>query len=163
MTTTDFTTTLVTDQSPKEVFAAITNPREWWSEEIKGGTEKLNDEFDYHFEDLHSCKMRLTEVVPDKKVVWLVLENYFKFTKDKTEWTGTKISFDISKKDGKTQLVFTHHGLTPEYECYDICEDAWTNYIQQSLRSLITTGKGNPNRTGKPTTETEEKLRANVH
>jgi len=159
MTTQDFTTTLLVDQSPKEVFHAVINPREWWSEEIEGNTEMLNDEFDYHFEDIHICKMRLTEVVPNQKVVWLVLENYFKFTQDTTEWTGTTISFEISEKNGKTQLVFTHHGLTPEYECYDICNDGWTNYIQYSLASLVKTGKGTPNSTGNPTTETEEKLR----
>jgi len=33
----------------------------------------------------------------------------------------------------------------PAYECYKICFDAWTNYIQNSLRNLITTGKGQPN------------------
>ena len=159
MTTTDFTTTLLVDQSPKEVFHAVINPRGWWSEEIEGNTEMLDDEFDYHFEDIHICKMKLTEVVPNQKVVWLVLENYFKFTKDTTEWTGTTISFEISEKNGKTQLVFTHHGLTPEYECYDICNDGWTNYIQHSLASLVKTGKGTPNSTGHPTTETEEKLR----
>ena len=89
--------------------------------------------------------MKLIEVIPDKKVVWLVLDNYFKFTKDKSEWKGTKIIFEISQKDNKTQIRFTHLGLVPEYECFDICRDAWTNYIQNSLCSLITTGKGQPN------------------
>ena len=89
-----------------------------------------------------------------------MLNNYFKFTKDKTEWTGTKIIFDISQKDGKTQLVFTHKGLVPSYECFEICRDAWTNYIQNSLRNLITTGKGQPNGKGKPQTEDEKKIGA---
>ena len=160
MTAPDFTTTILVDQSPKEVFNAISNVRGWWSEEIEGGTEKLNDEFNYHYEDIHSCKMKLTEVVPGKKVVWLVLDNYFKFTKDKSEWIGTKIIFDISEKDNKTQLIFTHQGLVPEYECFDICKNAWTTYIQNSLRSLITTGKGMPNGKDKPQTENEKELSA---
>ena len=105
MSASDFTTTLLVDQSPKEVFRAITNVRGWWSEEIEGGTEKLNDEFTYHFEDIHRCKMKLIEVVPDKKVVWLVLDNYFKFTKDKSEWKGTKVIFEISQKDIKQYCV----------------------------------------------------------
>ncbi|MES2277168.1 MAG: SRPBCC domain-containing protein [Bacteroidota bacterium] len=154
----DFTTTLLVDQTPHQVFNAINNPSAWWSEEIVGGTEKLNDEFDYHFEDIHICKMKLTEVIPDKKVVWLVMENFFKFTTDKTEWIGTSISFELSEKDGKTQLCFTHHGLVPAYECYDICYGAWTSYIQNSLRSLITTGEGLPNKKGTPRTADEEKL-----
>jgi hypothetical protein len=160
MTTPDFTSTLLVDQTPAEAFNAINNVRGWWSEEIEGSTEKLNDEFKYHFEDIHSCKMKLIEVIPDKKVVWLVMDNYFKFTKDKSEWIGTKISFEITKQDNKTQIRFTHHGLVPEYECYDICFDAWTGYIQNSLRSLISTGKGQPNGKDKPQTKNEEKLLA---
>jgi hypothetical protein len=89
--------------------------------------------------------MKLIEVIPDKKVVWLVLDNYFNFTEDKTEWTGIKIEFEISEKENKTQVHFTHWGLVPAYECYDICFDGWSNYINNSLRSLITTGKGQPN------------------
>ena len=158
MSTSDFTTTLLVDQSPKEVFRAVTNVRGWWSEEIEGGTEKLNDEFTYHFEDIHLCKMRLIEVVPDKKVVWLVLDNYFKFTKDKSEWKGTKVIFEISQKEDKTQLRMTHQGLVPAYECFEICRDAWTSYIQNSLRSLIVNGKGQPNGKDKPRTENEKEL-----
>jgi len=141
----DFTTTIVVDQTPEEVFNAVINPRGWWSEEIEGGTERLNDEFNYHYKDAHISKMKLIEVIPNKKVVWLVMDNYFEFTKDKKEWTGNKIVFEITKKGNRTQLQFTQMGLVPEYECYDICQNAWGNYINNSLRKLITTGKGEPN------------------
>jgi len=150
MTTKDFTTTILVDNTPEEVFNAINNVRGWWSEEIEGSTDKLNSEFDYHYEDVHSCKMKIIELAPNKKIVWSVLDNYFKFTKDKSEWKGTKIIFDIAKKDNKTEMRFTHEGLVPAYECYEICRDAWTGYIQKSLRNFITTGKGQPNATGKP-------------
>lgn len=149
MTTTDFTTTILVDQTPKEAFNAINNVRGWWSEEIEGSTNTLNDEFKYHYGDLHRCKMKLIEVITDKKVVWLVMDNYFEFTKDTSEWTGTKISFEISKKDNKTQIRLTHLGLVPEYECFDICSNGWTHYIQDSLSNLIATGKGLPNGKGK--------------
>ena len=150
MATKDFTTTILVDNTPEKVFNAINNVRGWWSEEIEGLTDKLNSEFDYHYEDVHSCKMKIVELVPNKKIVWLVLNNYFKFTKDKSEWKGTKIIFDIAEKDNKTEMRFTHEGLVPAYECYEICRDAWTGYIQKSLRNFITTGKGQPNATGKP-------------
>lgn len=141
----NFTTTIVVDQSPSEVFNAITNVRGWWSKELEGRSEKLNDEFTYHYKDVHRCKMKLIEVDPGKKVIWLVLDNYFSFTNDKSEWTGTKIIFDITEQDGKTTLRFTHQGLVPEYECYTACVNGWSQYIQKSLLSLITTGKGQPN------------------
>jgi len=158
MKTSDFTTTTLVDQTPEEAFNAINNVRRWWSEEIEGSTDKLNDEFKYHYEDVHRCRIKLIEVVPNKKVVWLVQENYFNFTQDKTEWVGTKMIFDISRKDNKTEIRFTHLGLVPEYECYDACRQGWTHYIQNSLHSLIETGKGKPNAAGKPQTETEKEL-----
>jgi uncharacterized protein YndB with AHSA1/START domain len=141
----DFTATITVDQTPEEAIEAIRNIRGWWSEQIEGRTDEVGDEFIYRYEDVHSCKMKLVEVVPQEKVAWTVLENYFKFTKDKTEWQGTKIVFDITKKDGKTEIRFTHEGLVPEYECFEICSKAWGSYINDSLRSLITKGKGEPN------------------
>lgn len=158
MATKDFATSILVDQSPTEAFHAINNVRGWWSEEIEGGTEELNDVFDYHFRDVHRCQMKLTEVIPDKKVVWLVLDNYFNFTKDKSEWIGTKIIFEIVKKDNKTEIRFTHQGLVPEYECYEICHDAWSGYIHNSLRDLIATGRGKPNSNEKAQTENEKRL-----
>jgi hypothetical protein len=142
---TDFTTSFLVDQTPEEVFNAVTNVRGWWSENIEGGTARLNDEFLYHYKDVHISKMKLIEVIPGKKVVWCVLDNYFKFTKDEHEWKGNKIVFDITEKDGKTQLRFTQVGLVPDYECFNVCKDAWSNYINNSLRNLVMTGKGQPN------------------
>lgn len=85
-------------------------------------------------------------MVPGKKVVWDVMDGYLNFVKDKSEWTGTKIVFDIPRKGKKTEVRFTHQGLVPRIECYGVCTDAWGSYIRGSLKSLITTGKGDPNR-----------------
>jgi Activator of Hsp90 ATPase homolog 1-like protein len=172
MTTSDFTATIAVDQTPKEAFKAINNARGWWSEEIEGKTDKLNEVFNYHFEDIHRCRIKVIEMDPDKKVVWHVLDNYFKpgiFDDpahsapagdgfDKTEWVNTKIEFEISKKNNKTQIRFTHRGLVPEYECFDVCSNGWTHYIHESLLRLITTGKGQPNSAENPMTTDEEKF-----
>lgn len=144
-TTQDFTTSFSVEKTPKEVFDAINNVRGWWSESVEGNTAQLNEQFLYYYKDVHISKMKIVEFVPNKKVVWLVLENHFNFTKDKTEWNGTKIVFEIVEKGDKTELRFTHIGLVPAYECYNVCNDAWTSYIQGSLKDLITTGKGKPN------------------
>jgi hypothetical protein len=149
----DFTTTILVEQTTNEVFNAINNVRGWWSEEIEGSTDKLNAEWTYHYEDVHRSKMKIVEFIPNKKVVWLVMDNYFSFTKDKSEWTGNNIIFEITEKDNKTQLQFIQAGLVPEYECYDICQNAWSTYIQKSLYNLITTGKGQPNAKSKPQTD----------
>ena len=141
----NFSTSFTVDQTPEEAFAAINNVRGWWSEEIEGGTDKLGDEFTYRYKDVHRCKMKIAEVIPGKKVVWHVLDNYFNFTEDKTSGRVHKLSFEIAKKGNKTEVRFTHLGLVPEYECFNVCSNAWGSYINGSLRSLITTGKGQPN------------------
>jgi hypothetical protein len=152
-----FTTSFTVDQSPDVAFAAINNVRGWWSQAIEGPTDKVDGEFDYHYQDVHRCKIRVTELIPGRKVVWLVLDNYFSFTEDETEWKNTKIVFDISRTGDKTDVRFTHQGLVPEYECYDACSEGWSTYINGSLRDLIETGKGDPN-VGDPMTKTERAL-----
>lgn len=145
MTDQNFTATFLANQTPEEVFNAINDLRGWWSEDIEGDTEKINDEFSYHYQDVHRCTMKITKSTPGKKIEWLCTENYFSFTKDKSEWTGTKIIFDISKEGDKTRVSFTHEGLVPEYECYDACVNGWTQYITKSLPALLANGKGQPN------------------
>lgn len=140
-----FTSEIIVDQNPAIAFNAIKNFRGWWSEEIEGNTDQLNQEFFYHYKDIHLCKMKLSEMIPEKKVVYLVTENEFNFVEDKTEWVDTKLIFNLSQENGMTKIQFTHEGLVPTYTCYKVCEDAWTGYIQNSLYNYITTGKGSPN------------------
>jgi hypothetical protein len=143
----DFTTTVIVDQTPEEAFAAINNVRGCWSGDIEGSTDELGDEWTYRYEDVHYSKQKITESIPGKKVVWHVLDGYLNFVEDKTEWTGTDITFEIAKKGDKTEVRFTHVGLVPGYECFDDCSNAWASCISGSLRSLITTGEGRPNHT----------------
>src|SRR5215510_1625061 len=142
MKTSDFTTTILVDQTPMEAFDAINNVSAWWPGEIEGNTKKLNDEFIYRYKKMHYSKQRLVEVIPGKKVVWLVTDSSLNFVENKTEWTGTKIIFEISEKNGKTEIRFTHLGLVPAYECFNSCSNAWSDIIRDGLRSLIASGKG---------------------
>jgi plastocyanin len=145
MSNRNYTATISVDQSPKEAVNAIRNVRGWWSEEIEGSIVKVGDEFKYHYQNLHTCTMKFVELVPGKRVAWLVTDNHFSFTEDKTEWKGTKVVFDIAKKGDKTEIHFKHEGLVPSYECYNVCSDAWGSYIRGSLKNLIKTGNGSPN------------------
>ncbi len=140
-----FSTTFLVDQSPAEAFAAITDVRGWWSEQIDGRTDQLGAEFHYDNGDLHRSTMRIVELVPDRLVVWKCLDNHFSFIQDKTEWIGTTVRFEVSPEGDQTRVRFTHLGLVPDDECFDVCASAWGGYVGGSLRSLITTGTGNPN------------------
>lgn len=150
MTSQDFTTAFLVDQSPDEAFAAIVDVRGWWSGEIDGRTDKLGEEFTYRYEDVHFSRQRITEFVPGQRIVWRVLDAYLNFTEDPDEWVGTEVTFEVSRKSDQTEVRFSHVGLVPEVECFDKCSNAWGFYINNSLRHLITTGQGQPNATEDP-------------
>lgn len=140
-----FTTTIAVAEQPEKVFAAIRDVRAWWSGAIEGDTSEVGDEFTYAVPDIHWCKIQVTEVDAPRRISWLVLDSWLTFTETKNEWNGTTITFDASEQEGLTQVRFTHEGLTPDFECYDLCSKAWAGYIAGSLQHLILTGTGQPN------------------
>ncbi|HSF56155.1 MAG TPA: SRPBCC domain-containing protein [Algoriphagus sp.] len=142
----DYTMTLLSEQSPEKVFETITNVRSWWSgyydEKFEGETAQLNDEFSFSAGGgAHYSRQKLVEVISGKKVVWLITESALSFLDKTDEWVGTKVIFEISKKGDKTQLKFTHEGLTPEAECYESCAPAWTQYLQNKLLPILSPKK----------------------
>ncbi|KUJ50828.1 SRPBCC domain-containing protein [Chryseobacterium sp. JAH] len=142
----NFNISFLVDQTPNEVFKAITNVRGWWSEAAEGDSENLNDEFTYIHGDIHYSKHRVVEVFLNKKVVWLTLDSRLSFVEKQDEWNGTKVIFEITEQDGKTKLEVTHVGLVPEFQCFEGCSKGWTHYLENSLIPLIVTGTGNPDR-----------------
>ncbi|MDA8359156.1 MAG: SRPBCC domain-containing protein [Actinomycetota bacterium] len=143
---TSFTTTIAVAEPPERVFEAIRDVRAWWSGSIEGGTSEVGDEFSYEVPGIHWCKIRVTEVDAPRKVSWLVLDSWLTFIEDKGEWNGTTVTFEVFEQDRSTHVRFTHVGLTPRLECYELCSNAWSSYIGESLRALITSGAGQPNR-----------------
>ena len=122
----------------------INDVRGWRMTTVDGDNSAVGDEFSYRVPGIHFCRLRVMELVPGEKVVWRVVDDHMTFIDDQTEWKGAEIRFELSEKDGATELRFTHDGLLPSYECFDVCRDAWTFYVGDSLRSLSATGKGKP-------------------
>ena len=144
MNTQHFTTVIVADQSPEEVFNAINNVRGWWSGEVDGVTDVPDALFTYTVPGIHFSKQKITAFIPGKKIVWNVVDAELSFVRNKNEWKGSNICFDISAKAGKTEVVFTHVGLTPAIECYNDCSNAWGLLINGNLKNLIATGEQQP-------------------
>jgi Activator of Hsp90 ATPase homolog 1-like protein len=138
MTEQSFTTTFRVHATPEEVYAAITNPRAWWDGEFEGSTDSVGAEFTYRYEDKHSALQRVTSLIPNEHVSWLVVEGGPTFVAAKDEWVGTTIVFDISPAGEETEVRFTHLGLVPSFECYDACSTAWSHYVNDSLPRLVT-------------------------
>jgi len=139
-----YTTSFTVEQNPYDVYRAINDVRGWWEETIVGRTHEVNDEFVHWVPGVHFARIRVDELLPGKRVVWRVLDNWMSFIDDQSEWKGTQVRFDIAATDGGTEVRFTHVGLTPADKCFDVCRDAWGVYVRDSLRSLIATGVGKP-------------------
>jgi hypothetical protein len=137
------TATIEVINSPEEIFKCITRDvAKWWGgQDLSGKSTNLNDEFIVNHPGAHYSKQRLIEVIPNKKLVWLVTESELTWLKNPEEWTNTKMIFEISAKPYSYQLHFTHEGLVPEKECYDKCSQGWNMVIKDWLYTFIMYGK----------------------
>ena len=140
----DYSVSITVDATAEEVFKSINSVSKWWTDDLEGHSQKLNDEFAVHFGDVHVSTQKVVELIPGKKVVWLVTDSKLNFIKNQQEWNNTTISFELSEHGDKTQINFTHFGLVPAIECYKDCTKGWDYYIKGSLFKLLTEGKGTP-------------------
>jgi len=140
----DFNCSITANVTAEEAMDAISKVATWWEKDITGVAEKLNDEFTVHFSQESFVKFKITEFIPETKVVWAVTDCYLPWFNNKTEWTGTNIIFVISTENNQTIMHFTHKGLVPQVECYEMCVKGWTQYIPGSLLKLLTERVGQP-------------------
>lgn len=134
------TSSIEVERSAEHVFNCINQVSKWWVRDIVGNSTQLNDEF--HFRnDHHYSKQKLIEVIPNKKIIWLVTECDLNYLKDRNEWTNTKMIFEIIDKGDKTEIHFTHEGLDPTKESYADSQTGWDMFIKQKLFDFITKGK----------------------
>ena len=149
MNATNYQHRFTVQATPEQVYEAITRVSDWWAINTEGSTTAVGDEFTVQFGDVHLTKQRITEAVPGKRVVWRVIESLLPWLKDREEWKGTELVFEIAATDDGAQLTFTHAGLTPQLECSDQCEKGWDYFLGESLFKLITEGAGLPDSTAR--------------
>ena len=138
----NFSRSITANISAREAINKISKVGEWWGVTFSGKCEKQNDKFVIKMGGDSFFNMTVAELIPDKKVVWLVTDCYMPWYSGKKEWLNTKLIFDFTENNGVTTLNFTHEGLTFDIECYKDCEFGWTHWITRSLFSYFTTGKG---------------------
>lgn len=142
MANNDFNSSFSAEISAAEAIKKINNVPGWWGVTFTGNTEKQNDTFVVKMGGDSFFNFTVTELIPDKRVVWLVTDCNMPWYSDKKEWANTRLIFDVNENNGVTELNFKHEGLTPDIECYKDCSPGWTHWIKTSLFSYFTTGKG---------------------
>jgi Activator of Hsp90 ATPase homolog 1-like protein len=138
----DFTNRISAEISASEAIKKISNVPEWWGVTVTGSSKNQDDTFTVKMSGDSYFNFTVAELIPGKRVVWLATDCNMPWYSDKKEWANTKLIFDLHENDGVTALQFTHQGLTPDVECYNDCASGWTHWIQTSLYSYLTNGKG---------------------
>ncbi|HEY8999963.1 MAG TPA: SRPBCC domain-containing protein [Mucilaginibacter sp.] len=135
-----YTTSVELAKSPEVVFNHLLHDvAKFWPEDFEGESSKLNDEFILTTDgDSHYSKNKVIELVPNKKVVWLVTESIRKT--DNFDWTGTKMIFELTSKGKHTQLEFTYDGIILEGE-YDRLVQICDVVIKEMLYKFINSTK----------------------
>ena len=143
MTLKNFHTTIKVNANTEGVTKKINQVNQWWAKNVKGETDNLHDKFTVDFGSTW-VDFQITELIPNKKVVWKVLDCNLEWIKNKKEWNGTEVVFEISEIKNESQIEFTHLGLIPSFECYEDCKVGWTEHVTESLLMFINEGKGMP-------------------
>ncbi|MBL7922091.1 MAG: SRPBCC domain-containing protein [Bacteroidia bacterium] len=137
----DFTYSFESSKPTETIFETLLDVKKWWfgfyEERITGKSKKVNDEFNFKAGGgMHDTTQKLVELIPDKKITWLVTASNLTFLKKPSEWLNTKFYFELAKAGSKTKIIFTHQGLNPAIECYNDCSLGWTHYLKQLENTL---------------------------
>jgi hypothetical protein len=140
---TDYHSSITANITPEEAIERISHVSDWWTNGFKGNSEKIGDTFTVKFGETF-VDFKIVEVVPNRKIVWLVTDCNLHWIRNKTEWKDTKVVWELTPEDGETRISMTHIGLIPRAECFNNCKAGWDFYVGESLLRLLTEGKGLP-------------------
>jgi hypothetical protein len=102
-----------------KVYDTLTTPAglaEVWTTELN-----VNAEIDYANEitfGKETDRMKVIELLPEKKVKWLVIES-------DQQWIGTVISFELSESENLTTVVLTQEGWREVNDFHRFCNYHW--------------------------------------
>ncbi|HEX9137404.1 MAG TPA: hypothetical protein VF905_10745, partial [Nitrospirota bacterium] len=89
----------------------------------------------------------ITRLEPERCVEWACIDSKhpeksgFNNLRD---WVGTNLRFEFEAVDeAHSRLKFTHAGLAP-LECFGVCSNSWSYYLNDSLRDYLEAGVGKP-------------------
>jgi len=85
-------------------------------------------------------KFKATNVVQNSKVTWECVAAHHVhagISDIEKEWLGTRVHWNLSEKNGDTEMEMIHEGLVPGLNCYNICKEGWDYYFVKSLKNYL--------------------------
>ncbi|PKD20838.1 ATPase [Salegentibacter salinarum] len=106
-----------------------------WTKNLKVQPEiGFINEFD--FEEDYITKFKIIELKENSKIVWECLAS-------DEEWVGTRVSFELSEKDGITAVILKHYDWRERTDFYRWCSYNWGMFLF-SLKTYCENQKGLP-------------------
>jgi len=146
----DFQKTINVNTIKEKAFEAVTTGiNKWWGNVDSSNITRTGDEFSIFFEEQTEWRFVISKLDRFKQVHWKCIHanhSYSGMKGIKKEWLNSEVKFEFKELGkGAIELFFEHKGLTPELNCYEICDAGWTHFIVTSLKQFLQTGKGAPN------------------
>lgn len=92
-----------------------------WTPKLKVKPEiGFVNEFD--FDEGYITKMLVLELEENRKVLWECMDS-------DPEWVGTRVSFELSEKEGVTTVVLKHWGWSEKTHFYRWCNYNWAMFL----------------------------------
>ena len=140
----NYQNSLVTNAAQSEILAALTTQiPDWWTEDFSGSAKNDGDEFTVRFGNTFKTFV-VTQLTPTG-VSWKCMDSYIDMPNlnKKDEWKGTTIQWLIDSDGQQNRLQLIHEGLTPEIECFDVCQQGWISFLA-SPKNWLDTKEGQP-------------------
>lgn len=136
--------TIKSQASQLQIIKALTTEiPNWWTEDFSGSASKVGDQFTVRFGKTY--KQFVVTTLNPGNITWTCLDSFIDLPElnKKDEWKGTKIHWEIAAAGQENHFEIVHEGLTPEIECYDICQQGWTSFLG-SLKQWLDNKEGQP-------------------
>lgn len=108
----------------------------WWTKDTTGEGNKVGDIIQFRF-GAGGFDMRVTDLQAPSLVVWEVQDG-------PAEWLPTTLRFELKQDGDYVILLFKQMDWKEPVEFMHHCNTKWAVFLM-SLKSLIETGKGQPN------------------
>ncbi|WP_222981587.1 SRPBCC family protein [Flagellimonas meishanensis] len=136
METRHFIGTTATKEAMFEAMATTEGLTKWWATKAKGNV-LAGQVVELEFDGLTTLKFKCDEVVKNKKLVLVCFQSF-------KAWNGTKLIFNIEKKDQQVFLTLIHQDIAEDdMESYTYFSTKWTVYLL-SLKQYLEIGVGTP-------------------
>jgi uncharacterized protein YndB with AHSA1/START domain len=117
--------------SPGSVFEVVSTPEglnRWWTETCSG-TPEAGASYELGFGSGYQWSAAVTQYSPRERFELTL-------TRADTDWTGTRVGFELSPASGGTQVRFRHTGWPTPNDHYRISCHCWALYLRLLRRYL---------------------------